>query len=108
MIRRTAAAILAATAALTLTACGTDSRKDCRDPQPVVMFFDSSTGHYRYDSPKGKVVPANLVPASARKVPGYKAPSAKVAPPPKVDLRKPAPAAPRPAAPAARGGGGRR
>lgn len=107
MNRRTAAAILAATAALTLTACGTDSRKDCRDPQPVVMFFDSSTGHYRYDSPKGKIVPAKLVPASARKVPGYKAPSAKVAPPPKVDLRKPAPAAPRPAAPAARGGGRR-
>lgn len=99
MNRRTAAAVLTA-AALTLTACGTDRPKECRDPQPVVMFFDSSTGHYRYGSPRGKIVPAKLVPASARKVPGYKAPSAKVAPPPKVDLRKPAPAA--------RGGGGRR
>lgn len=106
MNRRTAAALVATTA-LTLTSCGTDRPKECRDPQPVVMFFDSSTGHYRYDSPKGKIVPAKLVPASARKVPGYKAPSAKVAPPPKVDLRKPAPAPAKPAAPAARGGGRR-
>jgi hypothetical protein len=102
MNRRTAAA-LAVVAALTLTACGTDRQKDCRDPQPVVMIFNSSSGHYHYDSPKGKIVPAKLVPESARKVPGYKAPSAKVAPPPKVDLRKPAPAPAKPAPAAPRG-----
>lgn len=102
MNRRITAAALAVAAALTLTACGGQKPKDCRDPQPVVMIFNSSSGHYHYDSPKGKVVPAKLVPASARKVPGYKAPSAKVAPPPKVDLRKPAPAPAKPA-PAPRG-----
>lgn len=106
MNRRTAAVLTAA--ALALTACGTDRPKECRDPQPVVMFFSTTTGHYHYDSPKGKIVPAKLVPASARKVPGYKAPSAKVAPPPRVDLRKPVPAPAKPAAPAAQGGSGRR
>lgn len=102
MNRRITAAVLATVAALTLTACGGQKPKDC-EATPVVMFFNSSSGHYHYDSPKGKVVPAKLVPASARKVPGYKAPSAKVAPPPKVDLRKPAPAPAKPAAPAPRG-----
>lgn len=101
-ITRTAAALVsAAVGVAVLTGCGSmkdDNRDRCRTSQP--MFFGTD-GHYHYGSPTGRVVPAASVPATARKVPGYKAPAA-----PKVDLQKPpqpkappapkAPAAPRP------------
>ncbi|ATN93747.1 hypothetical protein SEA_ABT2GRADUATEX2_7 [Streptomyces phage Abt2graduatex2] len=90
-----------------LTGCGTEKRDDdCRTATPVVMFLGADH-HYHYGSPTGKIVPATQVPKSAQKVSGYKPPSAKVAPPPKVDLKKPstsgsvnkpAPAAPKPPA----------
>lgn len=84
-----AAGLAAVTATVLLTGCGNlKSDDDCRTPQPVVMFFGTD-GHYHYGSPKGRIVPAVSVPSSARKVPGYKAPSPKVAPPPKVDMKKP-------------------
>lgn len=68
-------AAIAAAAALgvaLLTGCGTEDR-DC--DSTTVMFFGTD-GAYHYGSPKGKTVPANKVPSSARKVPGYKAPAA--------------------------------
>ena len=72
-----------------LTGCGTEGRDDdCRTATPVVMFLGTD-GHYHYKSPKGKIVPATQVPKSARKVSGYKPPSTKIAPPPKVDMKKP-------------------
>lgn len=80
-----------------VTACTTEmGREDCTSV-PVVMFFDSSSGHYRYDSPKGKIVPGYKVPKSAQKVPGYKVPPGTAKPP--VNMQKPAPA-PAPKAPA--------
>jgi len=102
-ITRTATALTAAAIGVAaLTGCGSQKDDDrCRTSQ-TVMFFGTDR-HYHYGSPSGRIVPANEVPASARKVPGYKAPSAKVAPPkqsPKVDLKKPAPAPqPKPVAP---------
>ena len=91
-----------------LTGCGTERDDDCRTSAPVVMFLGTDH-HYHYGSPKGKLVPATQVPKSARSVSGYKPPSAKIAPPPKVDLKKPGtsgnvkqPAAPKPAAPGRR------
>ena len=106
--RHTAAFATVSAAALgvvLLTGCGTEDRDDCRNAAPVVMFMGADH-HYHYGSPKGKIVPASQVPKSARSANGYKAPSTKVAPPPKVDLRKPGtsggvnkPAAPKPAAP---------
>lgn len=114
--RHTAAFAAAAAAALgvtLLTGCGTEDRDRCRTSAPVVMFLGSDH-HYHYGSPSGKIVPATQVPKSARSASGYKAPSAKIAPPPKVDLRKPGnngsinrPAAPKPAAPAPRPAGRR-
>lgn len=116
--RHTAAFATVSAAALgvaLLTGCGTEDRDDCRNAAPVVMFMGTDH-HYHYGSPKGKIVPATQVPKSARTAPGYKAPSAKIAPPPKVDLRKPGtsnggtvkqPAAPKPAAPAPRPAGRR-
>lgn len=90
-----------------LTGCGTEDWDDCRNATPAVMFLGTDH-HYHYGSPTGKLVPATQVPKSARTAPGYKAPSAKIAPPPKVDLRKPGNAAPpRPAAPAPRPAGRR-
>lgn len=109
----TAAGILGLTL---LTGCGLDLKDSCRTSPQQVMFLGTDH-HYHYDNPTGRIVPATQVPASARKVSGYKPPSAKVAPPPKVDLKKPGtssggtvkqpsapkPApAPRPAAPAPR------
>ena len=99
----------AALGVVLLTGCGTeDTDDDCRSAAPVVMFLGADH-HYHYGSPTGKIVPATQVPKSARSASGYKAPSAKVAPPPKVDLKKPGtsgsvkqPSAPRPAAPAPR------
>uniref|UniRef100_A0AAU7GWA4 Lipoprotein n=1 Tax=Streptomyces phage Geonosis TaxID=3158856 RepID=A0AAU7GWA4_9CAUD len=106
-------AITAATIGVALlTGCGSEKRDDdCRTATPIVMFLGTDH-HYHYGSPTGKIVPATQVPKSARTAPGYKAPSAKVAPPPKVDLKKPGtsggsvnkPAAPKPAAPAPRSG----
>lgn len=103
-LTRTATTLTAAAIGVAaLTGCGSmkDDRDRCRT-SPQVMFYGTDR-HYHYGSPSGRIVPANEVPASARKVPGYKAPSAKVAPPkpaPKVDLKKPAPAPqPKPAAP---------
>ena len=105
--RHTAAFATVSAAALgvvLLTGCGTEDRDDCRNAAPVVMFMGTDH-HYHYGSPKGKIVPASQVPKSARSANGYKAPSTTIAPPPKVDLRKPGtsggnvnkPAAPRPA-----------
>lgn len=87
-----------------LTGCGSEMDDDCRSATPVVMFFGADR-HYHYGSPTGKIVPATQVPKSARKASGYKAPSAKIAPPPKVDMKKPGsnggsvkqPSAPKPA-----------
>lgn len=89
-----------------------DDRAHCSTVY-VPMFFSTVDRHYHYDSPKGKVVPAHKVPASARKVSGYKPPAAPKAPvnktpkdSGKVDTTKPggsapkAPAAKQPAAPA--------
>lgn len=95
----------AALGVVLLTGCGTEDRDDdCNSSAvPVVMFLGADR-HYHYGSPTGKIVPATQVPKSARSATGYKAPSAKVAPPPKVDLKKPGtsgnmkqPAAPKPA-----------
>ena len=119
-MKKHASAIGALTAAAlgvaVLTGCGTEDRdRDCRTATPVVMFLGTDH-HYHYGSPTGKIVPATQVPKSARKVSGYKAPSAKIAPPPKVDLKKPgtsgsvnkpAAPAPKPAAPAPRPAGRR-
>lgn len=114
-MKRTQTTVFAtvSTAALSivlLTGCGTEDRDDdCRTAAPVVMFLGADR-HYHYGSPTGKIVPATQVPKAARTASGYKAPSAKVAPPPKVDLKKPGtsgsvkqPAAPAPR-PAARSG----
>lgn len=69
-------AVLTATAlaAVVLTGCGTDDRRCSDDDEMTVMFFSTVDSHYHYGSPTGKVVPADRVPASARKAPGYKAP----------------------------------
>lgn len=96
-IKRTIATAAASVAAIAaLTGCGAldDDKDSCRTSRP--MFFGTD-GHYHYNSPSGPVVPAASVPKSAQKVPGYKAPAA-----PKVDLKKPdAPKAPAPKAPVA-------
>ncbi|ALY07257.1 hypothetical protein SEA_MAIH_7 [Streptomyces phage Maih] len=79
----------AALGVVLLTGCGTEDRDDdCRTAAPVVMFLGTDH-HYHYGNPTGKIVPATQVPKSARKVSGYKPPSTKIAPPPKVDLKKP-------------------
>ncbi len=109
---------VAALGAVLLTGCGTDrDDDDCRSAAPLVMFLGSDS-HYHYGSPTGKVVPAHQVPASARKVPGYKAPVSLVKSPARPSrpivkpgstrpvVKQPAPApAPKPAAPRT---GGRR
>lgn len=83
--------------ALTLTGCADADRDRCKDRTPVVMFFSTADGFYHYGSPKGKTVPGYKVPASARKVSGYKVPpgTANAPKPPKVNMNKPA--APKPA-----------
>lgn len=106
-------AAVAATAALALTACGVDDDDDYCRTQYVPMFFSTVDGHYHYGSPKGKTVPADKVPSTARKVPGYKAP-ATPKPQPKPNPKPQRPTGPRmdkpsaPKAPAAPRVGGRR
>ena len=94
--KRTLAAV-ALTGALVVStaACSVDDDHDDRAHCSTVyvpMFFSTVDRHYHYDSPKGKVVPAHKVPASARKFAGYKPPAAPKAPvnkAPKTDTKKP-------------------
>lgn len=59
-----------------MAGCSADKDDDCRTSTVYVpMFFSTVDRHYHYGSPTGKVVPANKVPASARKVVGYKPPT---------------------------------
>lgn len=106
MNRNLKMAAVLATAALAMTACGVDPSDDCGTTS--VMFFNATDHHYHYGSPTGRTVPADKVPRSARKAPGYKAPAPA---PQKPGVNKSGGSAPKPApapkAPAPKAGGRR-
>lgn len=106
--RKAAVACFVGAALLFGTAACADTDDDRCDSSTVYvpMFFSTVDRHYHYGSPTGKVVPANKVPSSARKVAGYKPPTTtpkapvNKTPDGKVDTTKPGGTQPKAPAPA--------